>query len=155
MKELDLSNDPRQPGRTRLRTAQHNAEEGGHDTALQIHHEGDLLAQPDMQCLLFVHLARSTFNAGRKRRENGAEGRKEIFYRDAKVLATKEEIEKAMREDRPPRDTPELPDCPVKDLKTRTSYAQAVHSDQRGIWEDSMAREFHGFKEMGTIDVEE
>ena len=106
MKELDLSSDPRQPRRTRLRTAQHNAEkEGGHDTAL-IHHERDLLAQLDKQCLLSVHLACSTINAGGKRQDNGAGGRKGILFRDAKVLATKEEIEGAMREERPPRDTP-------------------------------------------------
>ena len=143
MKMLDLSSDPRQPGRTRSGTARHNAEkEGGHDTAL-IHHERDLLAQLDKQCLLSVHLARSTINAGRKRQDNGAGGHRGILFRDAKVLATEGEIEEALREDRPPRETPELPDCPVKELKTPTSYAQAMRSDQREIWEDSMAREFH------------
>lgn len=155
MKELDLSSDPRQPGRTRLGTARHNAgKEGGHDVAL-LHHERDLFAQLDKPCLLSIHLARSAINAGRKRQDDGAGGRRGILFRDAKVLATKEEIEEALREDRPPRETPELPDCPVKELKTPTSYAQAMRSDQREIWEDSMAREFHGLKEAGTIDVAE
>lgn len=66
--------------------------------------------------------------------------------RHATRLAKLEEIEAAMREQRPMHVPPELPLCPAKDLKVPNGYMQAVNSEHGELGKGSMDREWHGIK---------
>ena len=65
------------------------------------------------------------------------------------MMAEHEDIEAALRNDRPPRDPPDLSDYQASDLKTPTSYPEAMASQQAPIWCDSMLREI-----LGLLDAD-
>jgi len=149
VKELRLETDPRQPGRTRSRTAQYNARNSAF-----VHHSMALMEHLDKQSLLSALLTRDVVNAGGQSKGTGA-GRRVGTPRYAPKLATRADINAAKHEDRPPHNPPELPQCPAKDLKVPQTYHQAVTSEYGDLWEDSMDREWYGILDAGTIEAAE
>ena len=73
----------------------------------------------------------------------------------APKLATRDDIEAAKDEERPPHDPPELPQCSAKELTVSKSYAQAMTSEYGGLWKDSMDREWWGIFNAGIVDAAE
>ena len=139
MKELHLERDPRQPGRTRSRTAQYNAGNSA-SCASQQRHGTDGTAGQAVFAFCSPHARRS--KCGRPEQGTGA-GRRVGTPRYAPKLATRDDIIAAKHEDRPPHNPPELPQCPAKDLKVPQTYHQAVTSEYGDLWEDSMDREWY------------
>ena len=69
------------------------------------------------------------------------------------MMAEHEDIEAALRNDRPLRDPPYLSVYHASDLKTPTSYAEAMTSQQAPIWCDSMSREILGLLDADVFAV--
>ncbi|CAB1108760.1 unnamed protein product [Ectocarpus sp. CCAP 1310/34] len=56
-----------------------------------------------------------------------------------------------LRDQRPPEQRPGLPLCQASDVCIPKSYKEAVASEHRHLWSDSMQREFYGLLEAGTF----
>ena len=67
------------------------------------------------------------------------------------MMAEHEDIEAALRDDRPLRDPPNLSGYQASDMQTPTSYAGAMASGQAPIWCDSMPREILGLLDADTF----
>ena len=67
------------------------------------------------------------------------------------MMANQEDIEAALRNDRRPRDSPNLNDYRASELKTPSSYAGAMASQQAPIWRDLMSREILGLLDANTF----
>ena len=67
------------------------------------------------------------------------------------IMAEHEDIEAAPRDDRPPRDPPNLSDYQASDVQTPTSHVGAMASGQAPIWCDSMSREILGLLDADTF----
>ena len=67
------------------------------------------------------------------------------------IMAEHEDIEAALRDDRPPRDPPDLSDYQASDMQTPTRYAGAMASGQAPIWCDPMSRELLGLLDADTF----
>ena len=74
-----------------------------------------LIEQLDKQSLHSALLTRDVVNTGGQSKGTGS-GRRVGTPRHAPKLATRADIEAAKHEDRPQHNTPELPQCPEKDL---------------------------------------
>ncbi|CAB1112668.1 unnamed protein product [Ectocarpus sp. CCAP 1310/34] len=69
----------------------------------------------------------------------------------ATLLADREDIDAMLRNQRPPKQRPDLPHCQASDLRIPKSYNEAMASENRHFWGDSMKREFFGLLEAGTF----
>ncbi|CAB1099934.1 unnamed protein product [Ectocarpus sp. CCAP 1310/34] len=69
----------------------------------------------------------------------------------ATLLANREDIDATLRDQRPPEQRPDLPHCQASDLRVPKSYKEAMASEHRHFWSDSMQREFYGLLEAGTF----
>ena len=69
----------------------------------------------------------------------------------ATLLANREDIDAMLRDQRPPEQRPDLPHCQASDLRVPKSYNEAMASEHRHLWSDSMQREFYGLLEAGTF----
>ncbi|CAB1116207.1 unnamed protein product [Ectocarpus sp. CCAP 1310/34] len=69
----------------------------------------------------------------------------------ATLLANREDIDATLRDQRPPEQRPDLPHCQASDLRVPKSYKEAMASEHRHLWSDSMQREFYGLLEAGTF----
>ena len=65
------------------------------------------------------------------------------------MMAEREDIEAALRDDRPPRDPPKPSDYQASDMQTPTTYAGAIASGQAPMGCDSMSREI-----LGPLDAD-
>ncbi|CAB1109908.1 unnamed protein product [Ectocarpus sp. CCAP 1310/34] len=58
----------------------------------------------------------------------------------ATLLANREDIDATLRDQRPPEQRPDLPHCQASDLRVPKSYKEAMASEHRHLWSDSMQR---------------
>ncbi|CAB1101917.1 unnamed protein product [Ectocarpus sp. CCAP 1310/34] len=137
--------DPRLPSRTRSGTR----------------HSTGLISMLDKDTLVSMLEARSAVDA--ERREPGGAGAGEqagaLAAADpgtggagfplafATFLANQEDIDATLRDQRPPEQRPDLPHCQASDLRVPKSYKEAMASEHRHLWSDSMQREFYGLLE--------
>lgn len=70
----------------------------------------------------------------------------------AAMLATREELDAALDDQRPPHKPPDLPHCHASDLKVPGSHREAMRSEHAHLWEDSTGREFYGLLDAGTFE---
>ena len=70
----------------------------------------------------------------------------------AAMLATREDIEATLNDQRPPYKPPDLPQCYVRDLKVPRKHMEAMRSEHAHRWKDSSGREFYGLLEAGTFE---
>ena len=69
----------------------------------------------------------------------------------AAILATHEEIDSALGDQRPPHKPPDLPHCYASDLKFSGSHREAIRSEHAHLWEDSTGWELYGSLDAGTF----
>lgn len=105
-----------------------------------MHDSMGLMKQMYKQSLLSV-LTRGVVNAGRRGKGAGSGRRRDIPMRCATRLATREDIETALHEQRPPHDPLEVFQRSAKGLKVPSMYIQAARSEYGELWEYSSARE--------------
>ena len=70
----------------------------------------------------------------------------------AAMLATREDIDAALDDQRPPYKPPDLPQCYASDLKVPGSHREAMRSEYAHLWVDSTGREFYGLLDAGTFE---
>lgn len=118
-------------------------------------HRTGLLSKLDRECLLSCLATNTVTDAVRE--EQHAEEAKALVVRmrGARMLATQQDIDDALLEERPPHLPPDLPHCQAKDLRVPKSYEQAVRSEHGRLWKDSIAREWRGLLEAGTCETAE
>ena len=78
--------------------------------------------------------------------------REEVPFACATLLASREDIDRAMRDLNPPEVAPDLPHCYANDLRVPKTYREAVSSEYADLWIDSVEREFRGLMEAGTFE---
>ena len=67
------------------------------------------------------------------------------------TMVGREDIEAALRDDRPPPNPPTISDYQASDMQTPTTYAGALASGQAPIWCDSMSREILSLLDAKTF----
>ena len=70
----------------------------------------------------------------------------------AAMLATREDIDATLNDQRPPHRPPDLPHCYASDLKVPKSHKEAIRSKHAHLWRDSTGREFYGLLDAGTFE---
>ena len=70
----------------------------------------------------------------------------------AVMLATREDIEATLNDQRPPYKPPDLPPCYARNLKVPRNHTEAMRSEHAHLWKDSSGREFYGLLEAGTFE---
>lgn len=68
-------------------------------------------------------------------------------------LATREEIDTTLRDQRPPEQRPDMPLCHASDLRVPKTYAEAQRCDHSTQFMDAAKREIHGLLEAKTFEV--
>lgn len=74
-----------------------------------------------------------------------------VSFALATAFATREEIDAAVRDQQPPHQPPDLPQCQASDLSVPKTYKEAMESEHQHLWSDSMEREIHGLLSAGTF----
>ena len=69
----------------------------------------------------------------------------------AAMLASREDIDNAMNDHRPPDKRPDPPHCYASDLKVPRFYKEAVRSKYSHLWMDQKAGEATGLVDGGTF----
>ena len=122
------------------------------------------------QALLSMLTTRGAVNAGRRREPPLVGGRAQPppsgLHREgtpyaggsggipcgfAAMLATREDIDDTMNDQRPPYKPPDLPHCYASDLRVPKSHTEAMRSEYAHLWGDSTGREFYGLLDAGTF----
>ena len=70
----------------------------------------------------------------------------------AAMLATREDIEATLNDQRLPYKPPDLPQCFARDLRVPRNHTEAMRSEHAHLWKDSSGREFYGLLEAGTFE---
>ena len=70
----------------------------------------------------------------------------------AAMLATREDIDVSLDDQRPPHSPPDLPHCYASDLKVPKSHKEAMRSGHAHLWGDSTGLEFYGLLDTGTFE---
>ncbi|CAB1101212.1 unnamed protein product [Ectocarpus sp. CCAP 1310/34] len=175
-RELDLGRETRVPGRLRGRRvrfqdggAERSTSPGGSGDALA--HRFGLVSLQDKATLLSTLTTRSIVDGGRKEIPSSAGGRdgaepggrerggtktgglrEEVPFACATLLASREDIDRAMRDLDPPEVAPDLPQCYASDLRVPKTYREAVSSQHADLWIHSVEKEFRGLMEAGTFE---
>ena len=68
------------------------------------------------------------------------------------MLATREDIDAAVADQRPPYKPLDLPHCFASGLKVRRSHREAMSSEHAHLWEDSTGRDVYGLLGAGTFE---
>ena len=79
-------------------------------------------------------------------------GPREIRCAMAAMLATRENIEETLGDQRPPYKPPYLPHCYASDIKVPRSHKEAMRSEHVHLWKDSVGRQFYGLLDAGTFE---
>ena len=79
-------------------------------------------------------------------------GREGIPCAMAAMLATREDIDSTLGDQRPPYKPPDLPHCYASDLKVPKNHKEAMRSEHAHLWKDSVGREFYGLLDAGTFE---
>ncbi|CAB1101054.1 unnamed protein product [Ectocarpus sp. CCAP 1310/34] len=177
-RELDLGRETRVPGRLRGRRV--HFQDGGAERSTSPGGSGDapahrfgLVSLQDKATLLSTLTPAASSIGGERRsrvqpggregaelggRERGGtktEGiREEVPFACATLLASREDIDRTMRDLNPPQVAPDLPRCYANDLRVPKTYWEAVSSDA-DLWVDSGEREFRGLMERVHVDCGE
>ncbi|CAB1098628.1 unnamed protein product [Ectocarpus sp. CCAP 1310/34] len=121
----------------------------GGGTAL--HHRLGLLAMMDKDSLISSLATREAVDQGRgswgARGFRGG-GRPHMF---ASMFATREDVDAALRAERPPDKMPDLPHCLASDLRVPKTLKEAMRSQHSELWDDAVGREFFGLLDAGTF----
>lgn len=104
-------------------------------TAMSVHQIG-LLDHMGRESLLSCLITRAVTDTGRQ--QQGVALRMGMSTK----LATHQDIDQVIHEQKPPHQPPELPQFQAKDLHVPKGYIQAVNSENSGLWTDSMDREY-------------
>ena len=70
----------------------------------------------------------------------------------AAMLATREDIEATLNDQRPPYKPPDLPQFYARDIKVPRNHTEAMRSEHAHLWKDYSGREFYGLLEAGTFE---
>ncbi|CAB1112502.1 unnamed protein product [Ectocarpus sp. CCAP 1310/34] len=170
-RELGLGRETRVPGRLRGRRvrfqdggAERSTSPGGSGDALA--HRFGLVSLQDKATLLSTLTTRSIVDGGRKEIPSSAGGRdgaepggrerggtkkeglrEEVPFACATLLASREDIDRAMMDLDPPEVAPDLPQCYASDLRVPKTYREAVSSQHADLWIHSVEKEFRGLME--------
>ena len=68
-------------------------------------------------------------------------------------LATREDIDPALRDTEPPHIRPDMPLCHARDLRVPTSYAEMKRGENSVQFLDAVKPEVHGVIEAGAFEV--
>ena len=68
------------------------------------------------------------------------------------LLATREDIDATLDDQRPPYKPSDLLHCYASDLKVPRSHKEAMRSEQVHLWKDSAGWEFYGLLDAGTFE---
>ncbi|CAB1107700.1 unnamed protein product [Ectocarpus sp. CCAP 1310/34] len=80
--------------------------------------------------------------------DSGGGGRPQMF---ATMFATREDVDAALRAERPPDKMPDLPHCMASDLREPKTFNEAMRSLHSELWGDAVDREFYGLLDAGTF----
>ncbi|CAB1115173.1 unnamed protein product [Ectocarpus sp. CCAP 1310/34] len=175
-RELDLGRETRVPGRLRGRRvrfqdggAERSTSPGGSGDALA--HRFGLVSLQDKATLLSTLTTRSIVDGGRKEIPSSAGGRdgaepggrerggtkkeglrEEVPFACATLLASREDIDRAMMDLDPPEVAPDLPQCYASDLRVPKTYRETVSSQHADLWIHSVEKQFRGLMEAGTFE---
>ena len=69
----------------------------------------------------------------------------------AAKFATREDVDAALRAERPPDKMPDLPHCMASDLREPKTFNEAMRSPHSELWDDAVGREFFGLLDAGTF----
>jgi len=83
---------------------------------------------------------------------SGSTGRRVSFGLLAH-LATREDIDSALRDTEPPHIRPDMPLCHARDLRVPKSYAEMKRGENSVQFLDAVKREVHGLIEAGAFEV--
>lgn len=132
----------------------------GSDGSIQ--HRLGLLSMMDKTALISSLATRDVVEEGRRAPpkqstvRRGQEVKKEeetkVPLAIATLFATRQEIDAAIREERPPGELPDLPNCYASDIKTPKTFKEAKVDEYADIWLDSVHREFKGLVDSGTFE---
>ncbi|CAB1097277.1 unnamed protein product [Ectocarpus sp. CCAP 1310/34] len=175
-RELDLGRETRVPGRLRGRGVRFQDGGGERSTSpggsgdSPAHHFG-LVSLQDKATLLSTFTTRSVVDRGRKEIPSSAGGRggaesrgrergrtktgglrEEVPFVCPTLLASREDIDRTMRDSNPPEVAPDMSYCYANDLRVPNTYREAVSSEYADLWVDSVEREFRGLMEAGTFE---
>ena len=136
-----------------------------------LHHSVGLLSMMNKNALLSMVTTNGAVDAGRRNKPPSFKGRGQPSFsggdRDeappvggnrgtpcamAAMLATREDIEATLGDQRPPHKPPDLPHCYASGLKVPRSNKEAMRSEHAHLWKDSAGREFYGLLDAGTFD---
>ena len=168
-RELGLGQETRVHGRTRSDAVRFMEEQERQQQIRPtrsgaLHHRVGLLSRMDKAGLISCMITRESINAGRRdlpqppilgtldKGGEGAGGRVGLPCALATMFATREGVDAALRDQRPPDRRPDLPHCYASDLRVPRSYKEAIESEHGELWEDSVAREFSGLLDAGTFE---
>ena len=70
----------------------------------------------------------------------------------AAMLATREDIQATLNDQRPPYKPPDLPQCYARDLKVPRNHTEAMRSEHAHLWKDSSGWAFYRLLEAGTFE---
>ena len=125
----------------------------------RLEHSAGLLSMMGKSAILSMLATRGAVNGGRRGepppvggRESPVEDREEIPWAMAAMLATREDLDATLDDQRPPYKPPDLPHCYASDLKVPKSHGEAMRSEHAHLWKDSAGREFYGLLEAGTFE---
>lgn len=68
-------------------------------------------------------------------------------------FATRDDIESALRDEKPPLVRPDMPLRPVNELDVPKSYTEMLRNEHSGLFRDAMKREVFGLLEAKTFRV--
>ena len=68
------------------------------------------------------------------------------------LLATAEDIDATLDDQRPPYKPPDLTHCYASDVKVPRSHNEAMRSEHGHLWKDSAGWEFYGLVDAGTFE---
>ena len=94
-------------------------------------------------------LSSSVGNPEERSPNRGGGGRVPCAF--ATWLATQEDIENTLGDQRPPCKPPSLPQSYASDLKVPRSHKEAMGSEYAHLWEESTGPEFYGLLDAGTF----
>ncbi|CAB1098607.1 unnamed protein product [Ectocarpus sp. CCAP 1310/34] len=80
--------------------------------------------------------------------DSGRGWRPQMF---ATMFATREDVDAALRAERPPDKMADLPHCLASDLRVPKTFKKAMRSQHSELWDDAVDRELFGLLDAGTF----
>ncbi|CAB1097932.1 unnamed protein product [Ectocarpus sp. CCAP 1310/34] len=80
--------------------------------------------------------------------DSGGGWRPQMF---ATMFATREDVDAALRAERPPDKMPDLPHRLASDLRVPKTFKETMRSQHSELWDDAIDQEFFGLLDAGTF----